>query len=97
MIRRRWRSLTTTTLSSSSRRRVCDHAFANCVGSGRSGWTGQDSDAVCGEDRIEGPTKCGVAVPQHKLDGGDAVGEVHQQVAGGLGGPCSGRVCADPK
>src|SRR2546423_6373565 len=89
MIRRRWRSLTTRTLSSSSRRRVCDHAFADRVRSGRSGWTGQDSDAIRGE----GPTDSGVAVPQHKLDGGDAVGEVHQQIAGGLGGPRPGRVC----
>lgn len=29
--------------------------------------------------------------------GGGAVGEVCQQVAGGLGGPCSGRVRADPE
>ena len=89
--------MTTKTLSSSSRRRVCDQAFADCVGSGRSGWTGQDSDAIRGEDRIEGPTKFGVAVPQHKLDGGDPVGEVHQQIAGGLGGPRPGRVCTHPE
>jgi hypothetical protein len=68
MIQHRWRSLTTRTLSSSSRRRVCDHAFADRVRSERSGWTGQAPDAV----RVEGPPESGVAVPEHKLEGGDA-------------------------
>ncbi len=30
-----------------------DHAFADRVRSGHSGWTGQDLDVVGGEDRVE--------------------------------------------
>jgi len=84
-------------LSSSSRRSVCDHAFADRVRSGRLGWTGQGLDVVRGEDGVERLAESGVAVPEDELDGGEAVGEVHQQVAGGLGCPCSGRVRADPE
>lgn len=64
----RQRSLTTKTLTSGSRCRVCDHTFADRVGSERSGWTGQDSDVIRGEDPIEGLTKSGVAVPQQLRD-----------------------------
>jgi len=35
-------------------------------------------------------------VPEQKRDGGDAVGEVHREVAGGLRGPRPGRVRAHP-
>ena len=90
MIRRRWRSLTTRTVSSSSRRRVCDHAFADRVRSERSGWTGQAPDAV----RVEGPPESGVAVPEHKLEGGDARSARSISGCGRLGWSCSGRVCA---
>ena len=83
-------------LSSSSRRSVCDHAFADRVRSGRLGWTGQGPDVVRSEDCVERLAESGVAVPEDELDGGEAVGEVHQQIAGGLGGPCSGWVRADP-
>jgi hypothetical protein len=86
--------LTIKILSSSSRRRVCDHAFADRVRSERLGWTGQGPDVIRSEDSVERPAESAGAVPEHKLEGGDALGEVHQQVAGGLGGPCSGRVCA---
>jgi hypothetical protein len=89
--------LTIKILSSSSRRSVCDHAFADRVRSGRWGWTGEGPDVIRSEDSVEGPAESGVAVPEDKLEGADAVGEVHQQVAGGLGGPCSGRVRAHPE
>jgi hypothetical protein len=89
--------LTIKILSSSSRRSVCDHAFADRVCSGRRGWTGEGLDVVGSEDGVEGPAESGVAVPEDKLEGADAVGEVHQQVAGGLGGPCSTRVRAHPE
>ncbi len=35
-------------------------------------------------------------VSEHKLQGCDAVGEVHEQVTGGLGGPRPGRARLDP-
>ncbi|MCA1703095.1 MAG: hypothetical protein LC808_07425, partial [Actinobacteria bacterium] len=54
-------------------------------------------DVVRGEDRVERPAESGVAVPEEELEGGGAVGEVHEQVAGGLGGPCPGRVRAHPE
>jgi len=91
-IRRRWRSLTTRTLSSSSRRSVCDHAFADRIRPGCSGRTGQDPDAISGEDRIERPAEPGVLVPEQEREGGGVIGKVHQQSAGGLGGPRTGRV-----
>jgi hypothetical protein len=97
MIRRRWRSLTITILSGSSRRRVCDHAFADRVRSGRSGWTGQAPNAVCGEDRGEGTTESGVAVPEHKLRVVTRSARSISRLRAGLGGPCSGRVCAHPE
>src|SRR5690348_6755006 len=97
MIQRRWRSLTTRTLSSSSRRRVpiirSQIAFAR--------------GAPGGLVRIRMPSAAKTASKallnlksrssQHKLDGADAVGEVHQQIAGGLGGPRPGRVCTHPE
>jgi hypothetical protein len=54
---RKWRSLTIRILSSSSRRSVpiirSQIAFARGAAGGL--WTGEDPDAVCGEDRIECP------------------------------------------
>lgn len=52
----------------------------------------KDADAVCGEDRIEGCGEPTVPVPEQDRDRAGAVGEIHQQVAGGLSGPRTGRM-----
>jgi hypothetical protein len=77
-------------LSSSSRRRVCDHSFADRVCSGCSGWIGENPDAGGGEDGIECLGVPGVAVAEQERDRGELVAEVHHEVAGGLSGPCAG-------
>ena len=64
-----------------------DHSFADRVRPGRLWWTGEDPDALCGEDRVESSGESGVPVPEEKLKGGGSVAEVHQQVTSGLGGP----------
>jgi hypothetical protein len=79
-------------LSSSSRRSVCDHSFADRIRLWCSGWIGQDPDAVCGEDRVECPGKPRIPVSEQEVDGGDTIAVVHQQVPGSLGGPCTGGV-----
>jgi len=88
--------LTIKILSSSSRRRVCDHSFADRVGPWWSGRRGENPDAVCGEDCIERRGEPGVPIPEQERDRGGVVGEVHQQVAGGLGGPRPGRMRGHP-
>jgi hypothetical protein len=80
--------------SSSSRRSVCDHPFTDRVRLRRSGCTGQDLDAVRGEDRIERRGESGVSVSEQEHQGAGAVGEVQQQGAGGVGGPRTGRIGA---
>jgi hypothetical protein len=72
-----------------------DHPFADRVPLWRSGWT-ENPDVVCGEDRINGCGEPGVPVSEQRLDRGDAVGEIHQEVAGGLGGSRPGRMALIP-
>jgi hypothetical protein len=93
---RKWRSLRTKTLSSSSRRSVCDHAFADRIRPWYAGWTGKDPDAVCGEDHVERPGEPRIPVSEQEVDGGDTIAEVHQQVPSGLSGPGTGRVRRHP-
>ena len=83
-------------LSSSSRRSVCDHPFADRVRPWCPGWTEENPDAVCSEDRIKGCGEPGVPVSEQQFDRGDAVGEIHQEVVGGLGGSRPGRMRAHP-
>jgi hypothetical protein len=83
-------------LSSSSRRRVCDHSLADRVCARRLWWTGQDADALRSEDRVECSSEPGVSVAEQELHGGDTVAKVHHQVASGLSGPSSGGMGADP-
>jgi hypothetical protein len=45
-----------------------------------------------GEDRVEGAGEPGVTVPDQEAEGADPVAEVHDQVAGLLGGPRAVRV-----
>src|SRR5438270_415165 len=73
------------------RLRLSIAARAWCIG-----WTEENPDAVCGEDRIKGCGESGVPVSEQQLDRGDAVGEIHQEAAGGLGGPRTGWMCAHP-
>jgi hypothetical protein len=49
-------------------------------------------DALAGEDRVEGAGEFGVAVPDQEAEGADPVAEIHDQVAGLLGGPRTVRV-----
>jgi hypothetical protein len=88
--------LTIRILSSSWRRSVCDHSFADRIRPWWSGWTGQDPDAICGEDRVECPGKPRIPVSEQEVNGGDTIAEVHQQVPGSLGGPCTSRVRRHP-
>ena len=59
-----------------------DHAFADRVRPGHSGWTGEDPDAIGGEDRVERAGEPGIPVSEQKRHGDGSVTEVHQQVAG---------------
>jgi hypothetical protein len=91
-IRRKWRSFTIRILSSSSRRSVCDHSFADRVRSWCSGWTGENLDALSSEDPVERPGEPGIAVSEQKLDRGGPVAEVHHQVADDWSGPRPARM-----
>jgi len=93
---RKWRSFMIRIRLSNSRRSVCDHPFTDRVRPRCSGWTGKDPDAVRGEDRIERRGESGVSVSEQERQGAGTVGEIHQQVAGGLGGPCTGRMGTHP-
>ena len=43
--------------------------------------------ALAGEDRVEDAGELGVAVPDQEAEGAGPVAEVHEQIAGPLGGP----------
>jgi hypothetical protein len=70
-----------------------DHSFADRVRYRRSRWTGQDPDALRGEDRVECSSEPGVPVAEQELHGGDTVTEVHQEVASGLSDPRPDQMC----
>ena len=59
-----------------------DHPFTDGVCSGSSGWTGEDPDAIGGEDRVKRAGEPGIPVSEQKRHGDGSVTEVHQQVAG---------------
>ena len=48
--------------------------------------------AVVGEDRVEDTGELGVTVPDQETEGADRIAEIHEQVAGLLGGPRAIRV-----
>jgi hypothetical protein len=56
----------------------------------------QRLNAGCAEHRVEGRAELGVAIPDQKPEPGRSVTKLHQQVAGGLHDPVSGRVGGDP-
>ncbi len=51
--------------------------FADRIRSWRLGWTGQDLDAIGGEDRVKRRGEPGIAIPEQERQGGDTVVEVH--------------------
>jgi hypothetical protein len=69
-----------------------DHPFADRIRPRRSRWTGKDPDAV----RDERPGEPRVTVSEQERDRGGALAEVHQQGAGGLSSPRTGRMRAHP-
>jgi hypothetical protein len=59
-------------------------------------WTGEDPDAVRGEDRVERSGEPGIPISEQELHGGDRVAEIRHQVASSLSGPRTGRMRRDP-
>jgi hypothetical protein len=72
-----------------------DPAFGDCVRAGRLHRGAQDADGLAGEHGIENGGELAVAIPDEEPEPSRAVAEVHQEVAGLLGDPGSGRVCGD--
>src|ERR1039457_2214909 len=64
-----------------------DPAFSDRVHAGRLDVAEHGPDPGIGEDRIERGRVVRAAVPDHELDPVRLLAEVHQQVAGLLGGP----------
>ena len=64
-----------------------DEAFGVAVGSGTSWWDLHGLDAGAGENGVERGGELAGAVADEEPEDGSAVVEVHQQVAGLLGGP----------
>ena len=58
-------------------------------------WAGEDVDVFVGEDGAEAGGELGVAVSQEDLLGLALVSEIHDGVAGRLGGPRAGGVRGD--
>jgi hypothetical protein len=76
---------------------AADEPFRVAVRLGRAGRNLDDVDAFGGEDGIEGIGELRVPVADQKAEGADLVTEIHQEVAGGLGGPHRGRVSSHPE
>src|SRR6187551_2545033 len=69
-----------------------DEAFGEAVRSRASRWDLHGVDPDAGQGGIEGGGELAGSVADEEPEAGGAVVEVHQQVAGLLGGPGSGRV-----
>jgi len=67
-------------------------SFGGAVRSRSSSWNFHGGDAGPGQDGIEGGGELAGTVADEEPEGGGAVVGVHEQVAGLLGGPGSGRV-----
>jgi hypothetical protein len=74
-----------------------DPAFDDRVQARRPDAAEHGPDPGIGEDRVECGGEVRAAVPDHELDPVRLLAEVHQQVAGLLGGPFTGGVQRDPK
>ena len=69
-----------------------DESFGEAVRSRTSRWDLHCMDALTSQDSLERGGELAGAVADEEPEGGGAVVEVHQQVAGLLGGPRSGRM-----
>src|SRR5215203_2268185 len=74
-----------------------DEAFGEAVRSRTSRWDLHGVDPGAGEDGVERGGELAGAVADEEPEGGGALVEVHQQVAGLLGGPGSRRVARCPE
>jgi len=72
-----------------------DPAFGDRVHARRPDVAEDGPDPGVGEDRVERRGEVGAAVADHELDAVRLVAEVHDQVAGLLGGPCAGGILRD--
>ena len=77
---------------------AADEPFRVAVRLGCAGRDLDGGDAFGAEDGVESGGEFGVAVAvaDEEVEGADLVTEVHQQVAGGLGGPGRGRMDVTP-
>src|SRR6478735_7998863 len=73
-----------------------DEAFRDGVRAGCPDWGADDAEVGAGEDGVEGGGELAVPVADQEPDPVGAFAEVHQQVAGLLGGPVPGGVGGDP-
>ena len=74
-----------------------DEAFGEAVRSRTSRWDLHGIDTGAGEDSVERGGELASAVADEEPEGGGTLVEVHQQVAGLLGGPGSGRMAGCPE
>jgi hypothetical protein len=74
-----------------------DEAFGEAVRSRASRWDLHGDDPDAGEDGVERGGELAGSVADEEPEGGDTIVEVHQQVAGLLGGPGSSRVAGRPE
>ena len=74
-----------------------DEAFGEAVRSRASGWDLDGVDPGAGEGGVERGRELAGAVADEKPERGGPVVEVHEQVAGLLGGPSSGGVAGRPE
>jgi hypothetical protein len=76
---------------------AADEPLCVAVRPGRTGRDLDHGDAFGGEDGVESGGELGVPIADQEAEGADLITEVHQQSAGGLGGPGRGRVSGGPK
>lgn len=76
---------------------AADEPFRVAVRPGRTGRDLHNVDAFGGEDGVEGSGELGVPIADQEAEGADLIAQVHQQIAGGLGGPGRGRVSGHPQ
>src|SRR5215203_741403 len=74
-----------------------DEAFGEAVRSRTSRWDLHRMDALTSQDSVERGGELAGAVADEEPGGGGALVEVHQQIAGLLGGPRSGRMAGCPE
>ena len=72
-----------------------DPAFSKAVCHWRSDWGLEDLESFGSEDLVEGVDELTATVPDQSSGAGELIGVVEEQIAGGLGGPGSGRVGCD--